>query len=231
MDKTLKENVKKYFKSKNFIISISVCIVALSIGILGAIRVNRILTKQIENITEKVTKESVTVERSTQKVAEDVTGIADNRSKEQTTEKIDIVNNEDFIFPVGKEITADFSDGAPVKSKTLNDWRVHNGIDFKCSKDEDVKAMRSGAVLAIYNSSLWGTIVEIDHGNGIVARYCGLKKGTVPNANDFIEKGTVIGKVGEIPSEIKDGIHLHIEIKKDGKYKDPMDFLGNNDKN
>ena len=69
-------------------------------------------------------------------------------------------------------------------------------------------------------------IVEIDHGNGIVARYCGLKKGTVPDASDAVEQGDVIGKIGSIPVETKDGVHLHLEVTKSGKSIDPIELFG-----
>ena len=109
-----------------------------------------------------------------------------------------------------------------MKSKTMNDWRVHNGVDFSAKAGDAVKAVQSGAVLAIYNSSLWGTIVEVDHGAGVVARYCGLAEKLTVSANDVIEAGQIIGYVGNIPVEAADGTHLHFEITKDGAIADPL---------
>lgn len=220
MDNETKKQVKKYFSSKKFIIATVVFLLAMGTGVGTAMRVNRQLTEQLSGLDTSLTTE----EKVTEKAANDITGITVQRT-EPETEDITVVKTEEFVFPVGKKILKDYSASVAVKSKTMNDWRVHNGIDFEAEAGEEVKAMQSGAVLAIYKSSLWGTIIEIDHGAGVVARYCGLAEGCNVSANDVVEQGQVIGKIAEIPVEAADGKHLHLEVMKDGVVSDPLELL------
>lgn len=220
MDKESDKKVKKYFSSKKLIIAAVFFLLAVGAGVGSAVKVNRDLTNSLSEIKNT----SSSAEKSTQNAANEITGITVERT-ERESESITVVKDEDFVFPTGKEILKDYSNFVAVKSKTMNDWRVHNAIDFKAKAGQEVKAMQSGAVLAVYNSSLWGTIVEIDHGAGITARYCGLSENCGVSANDVVEQGDVIGTVADIPIEAADGTHLHLEMTKDGKSCDPLEML------
>ena len=43
-----------------------------------------------------------------------------------------------------------------------------------------------------------------------------------------MEQGDVIGAVGSVPVEASDGAHLHVAVKVNGNYADPLNFIGNN---
>lgn len=220
MDKETKEQVKKYFSSKRFIVMAAIFLLAIGTAVATAMNVNRQLR---ENLSGLVTFETeYETEKVTSNAANDVTGITVEKTEKATEEEVSIVKEGDFVFPTGKKIVKDYSNLVAVKSKTMNDWRVHNGVDFSAEEGQEVKAVQSGAVLAVYNSSLWGTIVEIDHGAGIVVRYCGLSADTTVSANDVVEAGQTIGYVSAIPVEAADGIHLHLEVTKDGAIVDPL---------
>ena len=76
------------------------------------------------------------------------------------------------------------------------------------------------------DDTLWGTVVTINHNNGIVAEYCGLQKDSTLKAGATVKANEKIGLLGEIPIEKDDGIHLHLEIMKDGNLVSPSDYLG-----
>ncbi len=127
-----------------------------------------------------------------------------------------------FTLPLGTQILKDYSDGEMVSSKTMGDWRVHNGIDFTGSESTQVLAIQSGTVTEVYEDEMWGTVVVIDHGNTLQAKYCGLKKGTTPQKGAAVKNGEEIGYLAEIPVESADGLHLHLEITVNGTVVDPL---------
>lgn len=129
-----------------------------------------------------------------------------------------------FVYPLTGEITKDYSDTQLIFSKTYNDWRTHNGIDIKGSFGENIHAAGDGKISEVYYDELYGNTIVIDHGNGIYIYYCGLDKvdfkaGQTVHAND------TIATLGELPFENLDGVHLHLEVKKDGEYINPMDII------
>lgn len=136
-----------------------------------------------------------------------------------------ITRAEHFSLPLLSEVDKPFSGGDMVQSKTMGDWRVHNGVDFRGTVGDQVRAVNNGVVKAVYDDVLWGTVVEIDHGDGLVARYCGLGKGSTAAVGDKVKINDRIGNLGSIPVESADEVHLHFELRQDGTAVDPMPIL------
>ena len=113
-----------------------------------------------------------------------------------------------------------FSGDTLVMSKTMGDWRTHNGTDYAGNIGDPVRAVNNGRVTRVYDDVLWGTTVEIDHLDGLTVRYCGLGKGSTVSEGDEVKINDKIGNLSEIPAESADGTHFHIEAEKDGKYID-----------
>jgi len=131
-----------------------------------------------------------------------------------------------FILPLSNEIICQYSNNKPVYSKTMNDWRVHNGVDFKGTKGQSVKALADGEILSINKKdSLWGGMVVINHGYGIESRYCGVTVSSLKKG-DTVKVGEVIGSLSDIPYESAEGPHLHIEILVNGEYVNPVEAIG-----
>lgn len=215
--------------AKKFGVGLFLCLLAVIIGSAIAVGAGKKFTQNIELESSVVSTTDMptttpSAEDMTQKAAADVTGVPDERTKkeESTTGN----PSEKFIFPLTNNIIKDYSDNVAVKSNTLGDWRVHNGIDFTAKTGDTVKAVKSGSVNAVYIDKLWGTVVEIDHGDSIVAKYCGLKDGTTPSVGDVLQQGETVGTVGLIPSEAADEPHLHFEMTVSGKTADPIEVMG-----
>ena len=136
-----------------------------------------------------------------------------------------ITRAEHFSLPLLSEVDKPFSGGDMVQSKTMGDWRVHNGVDFRGTVGDQVRAVNNGVVKAVYDDVLWGTVVEIDHGDGLVARYCGLGKGSTAAVGDKVKINDRIGNLGSVPVESADEVHLHFEMRQDGTAVDPMPIL------
>ena len=155
-----------------------------------------------------------------------VSGIEDERTytvTEKPTENKPYSGN--FALPMGTDIIKDFSNGEMVESKTMGDWRVHNGVDFGGSAGNEVVAVAKGKIISVTDDIFWGTVVEIDHGNGMTVRYCGMKEGSCLPEGTEVEKYDKIGSLGHIPVEISDEDHLHLEVLIDGEHVDPLKAL------
>lgn len=133
-----------------------------------------------------------------------------------------------FVMPLKGDILNAFSNGKPVKSKTLNDWRTHDGVDIKAAIATPVKSASDGIVTAIDEDPMWGVTITIDHGNGYQTMYMGLNVNVSVKKDQQVEIGTVLGSVGETAEiEIAEEPHLHFAMKKDGEWIDPMSMIQN----
>ncbi|MBQ4049549.1 MAG: M23 family metallopeptidase [Clostridia bacterium] len=137
-----------------------------------------------------------------------------------------VVNNPiTYTMPIaGAEAGQEFSVDKLVYNKTLNQWRTHNGVDFACNKGAEVLAIYDGTVTKVEVTTLEGTVVEIDHGEGLVATYKGLENVTL-NKGDKVTSGQKIGEIGTMMTESLEGYHLHLEMTLNGKFVNPMDYL------
>lgn len=130
-----------------------------------------------------------------------------------------------FFMPVEGEIFNGFSGTKPVKSNTMGDWRVHSGIDIKAAAGTSVKAPQSGKIIKAYSDKLTGNTVSIDHGNGVISTIYNLDKMNVSEGQN-VNSGDIIGTVGQSATlEMADDPHVHFEIKENGKYVNPNEFL------
>lgn len=171
-------------------------------------------------------------------VRNNVTNVPDERKESEKSEENTQVSTTEkskfskpyedyFALPLGTDILRDYSPDKPMYSATMGDWRTHNGIDFQGVDGDQVKAIAYGTVSKIYDDALLGTVVEIDHGNGVIAKYCGLNKETLEvKAENTVEAGTLLGYLGTVPFEKTDISHLHFEIIYNGKNTDPLELMG-----
>lgn len=129
-----------------------------------------------------------------------------------------------YTAPVDGEISLAFSGDDLVYSETLGDWRTHNGVDYACKAGDAVRASAAGTVSAVYSDALWGSVVEVTDGSGNVWKYCGVSEPTV-ETGDKVSGGDSIGRAGSIPSESKDGVHIHLECIQGETWVDPTKAL------
>lgn len=123
-----------------------------------------------------------------------------------------------FLMPMQQgKIYKDFSDTSLQFSNTYSDYRLHAAVDITSAESSNVKACGDGIVTEIKKDGLLGTVIVIDHGNGIIARYCGLKENVNVKKGDKVSSTTLIGSLDTVPSECLDPAHLHLEFLKDGK--------------
>ena len=119
--------------------------------------------------------------------------------------------------PFSGRVLNAYSGDELVYSKTLGDWRTHNGTDYTA---EQVTAVAAGTVTAIADDALWGRVVEVTDAQDHVWRYCGLEEVAVTQ-REKVTAGTRLGTTGNVPAEAQQGSHLHLECRKAGACLDP----------
>lgn len=221
----LMKNIKigeKFKKTTYSVIAIALCAVALFSFWLSNKDNNGVLPEETDVFTptEAKTEKEIDIQVNTP-----VTNVPDTR-QEQTTDESKPLLSVSFVSPLGNSITKQFSRDELVKNNTTGDWRIHKGIDIKGVSGDRINAISDGIVTDLVYDELWGTVVTIDHDNGFVAKYYGLRKNSTVNPGDKIKTNDKVGLLDEIPIESSDGIHLHFEMYKDGQAISPSDYLG-----
>ena len=100
---------------------------------------------------------------------------------------------------------------------------MHKGIDFATRAGADVLAVASGIVTWAGPREGYGTLIEINHGNGYVTRYAH-DADTLVRVGDTVQRGQAVALVGSTGRST--GPHVHFEVIRDGVKIDPMTFVG-----
>jgi murein DD-endopeptidase MepM/ murein hydrolase activator NlpD len=99
----------------------------------------------------------------------------------------------------------------------------HEGVDFATGVTGiEVSSVASGVVTFAGERSGYGSIVEVNHGNGYESLYAHNQEILV-NSGDIIKKGQVVALSGN--SGRSTGPHVHFEIHKNGRVIDPASYI------
>ena len=158
-----------------------------------------------------------------------VTGQADDRttttavSTAITTTTTVVTEPELYVLPLTNTVQKPYSADAPVYSETMKDWRIHTGVDFAGEEGQTVKAAARGEVTAIEENPLWGWIITIDHGVGVVSKYYGVTPSV--RVGDKLDVSSPIGVLSAIPCEAAQPPHLHFEMYVDDMAVNPVEAI------
>ena len=131
-----------------------------------------------------------------------------------------------FCVPIQGEILKDYSAEDLQYSETMEDWRVHEGIDFAADEGADVVAALGGTVETVTEDGMMGTSVLLLHPDGTKTFYGNLQEGSAVTEGSQVNTGDVIGKVGRTATlEIIEPPHLHFEVIAQDEPKNPHDYL------
>ncbi len=147
-------------------------------------------------------------------------------SEEEPEEEVLNTVADHFVFPFSGNILKAFSDSELSFSETFGDMRVHTGLDISADLGITVGSCGNGVVLETENNPLWGNVVKVDHGNGIVAYYCGLGEDILVETGNIVSAGSPLGYLSSIPCESGEEAHLHLEFYKDGIPENPENIIG-----
>ena len=139
---------------------------------------------------------------------------ADDKSLTNTDIQNDDTNpNDEFLNPTLGVLTSNFG----------TRWgRLHSGIDIGADEGEAICAAKSGRVIFSGTADGYGNYIKIDHGGGLETAY-GHCSVLAANVGDEVERGQTIAYVGSTGNST--GPHLHFEVKIDGEFKNPLDYV------
>jgi hypothetical protein len=148
----------------------------------------------------------------------------------------------DMVFPVDGEyrVTDSFGD-----CRGTNCSRSHEGVDIMAAKGVPVVAVEAGVVTWISSGPSDCCDLGISHGDGWSTRYIHLNDDAQDSNGNYIdntdgqgwgiapgiehgtevEKGQLIGWVGDSGNAAETVTHLHFELRDSGTAIDPYDYL------
>ncbi|HEV2702706.1 MAG TPA: M23 family metallopeptidase [Steroidobacteraceae bacterium] len=98
----------------------------------------------------------------------------------------------------------------------------HKGLDFPGTEGEPVMAVAAGIVTWAGERSGFGTLVEINHGNGYITRYAHNESALV-KVGQTVTRGEQIALMGSTGHST--GPHVHFEVLHNGTQIDPLIFV------
>lgn len=171
----------------------------------------------------KIEEESVLpIIQSTVKTSSSV----DENSVDTNEEKVVFAQKKEdkliFSAPVRGEIQKIYSPDKVVYSKTLRQWKTHDGIDISANEGRDVLSIERGVVHDIYWDNFYGQTIEIEHLLGYVSVYSNLDENVYVKIGESVVKAQKIGKVGNTAvGECSDDSHIHFRLYQNGKLVNP----------
>ena len=114
---------------------------------------------------------------------------------------------------------------------SLNRWEAHKSMDLSANEGAKVMAIADGKVTQVYTNYLEGTVVVIEHSNGLKSLYGSLKENVNVSVGQNVSQGDILGEVGcSAKAEHIDVCHLHFELYRDGVKVDPAEYIPFTDK-
>ncbi|HIR74365.1 TPA: M23 family metallopeptidase, partial [Candidatus Ventrenecus avicola] len=122
-----------------------------------------------------------------------------------------------------------YSSGAPLATYSyissyygMRNGKMHTGVDFAAPAGTKIYAWKAGKVIQASWSGSYGNFIVIQHNDGTISRYAHCS-GYACSKGDVVSKGQVIGYVGTTGNST--GNHLHLEIKVNGSFVNPLNYL------
>ena len=167
--------------------------------------------KDISSVSVSSNIDNVNVDDSSNEDIEEKSIKATKAEEKVVTKKVE----EKLVFspPLDGEIQKMYSLDKVIYSKTLEQWKTHDGIDISADEGTEVKSIEKGVVDSIQNDSFYGTTIQIEHKSGYRSVYCNLDENVYVSVGDSVIKGQKIGKVGNTSiGEYLDDPHLHFML-------------------
>lgn len=183
--------------------------------------------KDSSSISQKAKESKAIIANSSNVVVSSKKAPIDNSKVKGVKNPSTEIKKEEYIFkyikPIeGAKVSKIFSIDNVIYSKTLDMWKIHEGLDFLADIGTKVMAIEKGKIEKIYTDSLYGVSIILNHGNGYKSVYRNLDEKTFVKEGQSVVKGQNIALVGNTAiCEIKDESHLHFELIKNADIVNP----------
>jgi len=221
----------------------ALCILIVGITFLISGKKNDVVSNKSET-HEEVNEEFY--EEIEEVYAEDPVKITDEKEIEKTEtdhEEIIEIIDEDEIYetdsvimasakstemaaPLKGSVLKGFSSTELVYSKTLEDWRLHTGLDIGAKIGTTVSVCEDGVVEYAGKDIRYGYTIIVSHNDGFKSVYSNLTGTAMVKIGKDLKKGDPIGMVGDSAiCESSDESHLHFELQLNGVNVDPLKYF------
>ena len=222
------EKMKDEKTRRSYILTATALCLALVIIVICAVIANQEepapqpVIKDTEEITETEsepdadleTEENIETEKPTQKPSNNSSNVSSGLPS--------------FALPVSGTLTNKHDPELQVFSPTMQDYRVHLGIDIQTDENAPVYAAADGTVSKIWVDTLMGYCMAIKHSGNCVTIYKNLSA-TLPQGiaeGVAVRSGQLIASVGNSAMvEIADEAHLHFEMTVADLAVDPLEYF------
>ncbi|NLY45282.1 MAG: M23 family metallopeptidase [Tissierella sp.] len=192
-------------------------------------------TEELDQLDSEKIVDEMDIGEETVDELDDVEEVFYEEDDHEDDDEIEFIDNyveepakvtREMIMPIEGEILTEYAKDKLVYSETLEEWRGHPGIDIKAKLGTAVKAVLDGTVSKVYEDSLWGKTIVIDHGEGLETIYSNLGTLEMVEVGIKVKQGdniSTIGKTAQIELLMED--HLHFEVIKNQKTADPRSII------
>ena len=193
----------------SLLVVVAVCVTAIAVG-----------TAKKEKPPAQTSSSTSRTSQSTSKTSASTSGTEEKPSTSVVVEKVT------FVAPMtAGTVIKEWSADIPVFSLTMEDYRLHLGVDVAASAGTPVYAVADGTVESVDFHPMMGQTVVIVHADGYKSVYQNMQT-AIPNgikAGVSVKAGDRIGAVGDTALiEISEDPHLHFELYKDGICENPL---------
>ena len=225
---SLKEKLKNTKVNRAAVLTGIVLVVALAVIISITVATNR---AKKDDIPTPSTTPSTTVKNEPQREPDapstqpstPSTPSGSNGNSAQVEDKIPAL-----ILPVNGVLSKNHDATLQVYSNTMNDYRVHLGLDIVTEADAPVYAAADGKISRIWEDVLMGYCIAVKHSGDCYTIYKNLSE-TLPEGiaeGASVRSGQLIGSVGESAMvEVGDEPHLHFEMTVADLAVDPLEYF------
>ena len=219
--KKRKKIIKQSYKIMGGMISLVIMTSVLNIRYKDYLNFSNYKEKPIESVAASSSINEYVVENT-----EPVAKANKVEEKVETPKKAKVVEKLTFSTPLKGEIQKMYSIDKVIYSKTLAQWKTHDGVDIGAPLGTDVKAIEKGVIEKIYYDSFYGVVIEIEHINGYKSSYANLDESVYVKVGQSVIKGEKIGKVGNTSvGESLDDPHLHFRLYLNNNIVNPTYIL------
>ena len=195
--------------------------VALIAGVVSA------ANRAKKNPTEAPTESKLETPKNTLPQSTPQSSPAESESKEPDNTGVSAALPE-FSLPVSGNLSTGHDPDTQVFSQTMNDYRVHLGVDINTAEGASVFAAADGVVKKIWEDQLMGWCVAVAHDGEAITYYKNLSETLATDIKEgaSVKSGQLIGTVGESAMiEVAEEPHLHFEMTVKGLQVDPSEYF------
>ncbi len=225
---TLAERLKNLKVNRSAVVA--GCVLAAAVVIISAVAIasNRSKKDDLPDdtrapITEKQETPAPNTQKPTPSETEAPTVTPEPQPSTSVEDKL-----PSFVLPVSGVLFKKHDPSLQVSSNTMNDYRVHIGIDIVTSEAAPVYAAADGKIDKLWEDVRMGYCMAIKHSGDCYTIYKNLAE-TLPDGiteGVSVRAGQLIASVGESAMvEIADEPHLHFEMTVADLGVDPLEYF------